>query len=132
MSACVIDASAVLAYLLGERGEDEVRAWMDRGAAISTANVQEVMAKLIDRGTPREDARADVELLALDVIHLTLGDAEEAAAMIALTKPHGLSAGDRCRLALGRRLGLPVVHAEQRRQGLDLVPIREAGQGASQ
>jgi PIN domain nuclease of toxin-antitoxin system len=134
----VIDASAVLAYLFGERGEDEARAWMDRGAAISTANVQEVMAKLIDRGTSREDARADVELLALDVADLTLADAEEAASMIALTKPRGLSAGDRCCLALGRRLGLPVVHAEQRWQGLaedlglDLVLVREAGQGTSQ
>ena len=134
----MIDASAVLAYLFGERGEDEVRIWMDRGAAISTANVQEVMAKLIDRGTAREEARADVELLALDVAELTLADAEEAAAMIALTKPRGLSAGDRCCLALGRRLGLPVVHAEQRWQELaedlrlDLVLIRETGQGASQ
>ncbi len=95
------------------------------------------MAKLIDRGTAREDAGADVELLALDVADLTLEDAEEAAAMIALTKPLGLSAGDRCCLALGRRLGLPVVHAEQRWQGLaaDLgltpVLVREAGQGAS-
>ena len=132
MSACVIDASAVLAYLFGERGEDQARLWMDRGAAISTANVQEVMAKLIDRGTPREEARTDVELLALDVAELTLPDAEEAAALIALAKPHGLSAGDRCCLALGRRLGLPVVHAEQRWQalaeglGMDLVLVREA------
>ena len=138
MSACVIDASAVLAYLFGERGGDEARAWIDRGATISTANAQEVMAKLVDRGTPRTDARADIELLALDVADLTMADAEEAAAMIALTKPHGLSAGDRCCLALGRRLGLPVVHAEQRWQGLveelglELVLVRAAGQGASQ
>ena len=138
MSACVIDASAVLAYLFGERGGDEARRWIDRGAAISTANAQEVMAKLVDRGTARADARADIELLALDVVDLTMADAEEAAAMIALTKPHGLSAGDRCCLALGRRLALPVVHAEQRWQGLaeelglELVLVRTAGQGASQ
>ena len=104
---------------------------MDRGAAISTADLQEVMAEPIDRGTPREEARTDVELLALDVAALTLADAEEAAAMIAPSKPHGLSAENRCCLALGRRLGLPVVHAERRWQalaeglGMDLVPVRE-------
>ena len=132
----MIDASAVLAYLFEERGGDEARAWMDRGAAISTANAQEVMAKLVDRGTSREDARADVDLLTLDMIDLTVEDAEEAAAMIALTKPYGLSAGDRCCLALGRRLGLPVVHAEQRWQaladdlGIELVLVREASGAA--
>lgn len=67
-----------------------------------------------------------------------MADAEEAAAMIALTKPHGPSAGDRCCLALGRRLALLVMHAERRWQGLaedlglELVLVREAGQGASQ
>jgi PIN domain nuclease of toxin-antitoxin system len=132
VSACVIDASAALAYLFGERGGDEARLWMDRGAAISTANVQEVIAKLVDRGTSREDAAADVELLALEVAELTFEDAVEAGALIALTKPHGLSAGDRCCLALGRRLGVPVVHAEQRWQalarevGVELVLVREA------
>ena len=30
MSACVIDASAVLAYLFGERGGDEAEVWMGR------------------------------------------------------------------------------------------------------
>ena len=130
MSACVIDASAVLACLFGERGEDEARLWMDRGAAISTADAQEAMAEPIDRGTPREEARTDVGLLALDVAALTLADAE-AAAMIAPSEPHGPSAGDRGRLALGRRLGLPAVHAERRwqapaeRLGMDLVPVRE-------
>ena len=132
----MIDASAVLAYLFEERGGDEARAWMDRGATISTANAQEVMAKLVDRGTSREDARADVDLLTLDMIDLTVEDAEEAAAMIALTKPYGLSAGDRCCLALGRRLGLPIVHAEQRWQaladdlGIELVLVREASGAA--
>ena len=128
----MIDASAVLACLLGERDEDEARLWMDRGAAISTADLQEAMAEPIDRGTPREEARTDVERLALDVADLTLADAEAAAALIAPSEPHGPSAGDRGRLALGRRLGLPVVHAERRWQapaeglGMDLMPVREA------
>lgn len=52
------------------------------------------------------------------IVKLTLEDAVEAGALIAITKPHGPSMGDRCCLALGRRLALPVVHAERRRQRL--------------
>ena len=139
MSACVIDASAVLAYLFGERGGDEAEAWMGRGAAISTANAQEVIAKLVDKdvraGRPLEDAvrdgLQDFDGLVLEVVDLTIEDAVAAAAMVPLQRSANLSAGDRCCLALGRRLGLPVVHAEQRWQplagdlGLELVLVRD-------
>ena len=140
MSACVIDTSAVLAHLFGERGGDEADAWMDRGAAISTANAQEVIAKLVDRdvrnGTRLDDALAaavqDFENLVLNVLDLTIEDAVAAGAMAPLQRSHDLSAGDRCCLALGKRLGLPVIHAEQTWQplagdlGLELVLVRKA------
>lgn len=140
MSACVVDASAVLAYLYGERGEDEAAAWMDRGAAISTANAQEVIAKLLDRDVRAgrgvdqalADAVRDFDGLVLEVINLTMEDAVAAAAMVPLQRSDNLSAGDRYCLALGKRLGLPVVHAEQRWQplaadlGLELFLVREA------
>lgn len=140
MSACVIDASAVLAHLLGERGGDVALSWIDRGAAISTANAQEVLARLVDldirNGRDPEkatsDAARDFADLNLAVFDLTLEDAIEAASLAPLQRSHGMSAGDRCCLALGRRLGLPVVHAEQRWQpleeslGQELVLVREA------
>ena len=140
MTACVIDTSAVLSFLFQERGESVASAWMDRGAAISTANAQEVIAKLVDRavrdGTDADEALAravaNLEGLVLDGVDLTLDDAVQAGAWAPLQRSHGLGAGDRCCLALGRRLGLPVVHAEQAWQplaaelGLELVLVREA------
>lgn len=139
MSACVIDASAVLAFLFNETGAEVAEDWMDRGAAISTANVQEVLAKLVDKaiqkGEAIEDAhRAAVEnldSLVLDVVDLTMEDAMLAAAFVPFQKTGNLSAGDRCCLALGRRLKLPTVHAEQKWQpladqlGVELVLIRD-------
>ena len=139
-SACVIDTSAVLAFMFRERGADVVSDWMDRGAAISTANAQEVVAVLVGRavrdGTDPEDATAkavrNLESLVLDVMDLTFDDAVQAGAWATFQRSDNLSAGDRCCLALGRRLGLPVVHAEQGWQplagdlGVELVLVREA------
>lgn len=140
MSACVIDASAVLAYLFGERGGDEAEVWMGRGAAISTVNAQEVIARLIDRDVRAgrgldqavADAVRDFDGLVLEIVDLTMEDAVAAAAFAPLQRSNDLSAGDRCCLALGKRLGIPVVHAEQKWQPLagdlshDLVLVREA------
>ena len=140
MSACVIDASAVLAHLFGERGGDEAADWMDRGAAISTANAQEVIAQLVvrdvrngaDAAQALVDAVEDFDALVLDVMDLTMEDATQAGAWGPYQKANNLSAGDRCCMALGKRLGLPVVHAEQSWQpladelGLELVLAREA------
>ena len=127
MTACVIDASAVLCHLFGEHGGDEALDWMDRGAAISTANAQEVIAKLVVRdvlaGTPANDALAvaveDFDALVLEVQDLTMADAIQAGALAPHQKGQAnLSAGDRCCLALAKRLALPIVHAEQKWQPL--------------
>ena len=139
MSACVVDTSAVLAFMFRERGADVVSEWMDRGAAISTANAQEVMAVLVGRAVrcrtdPDEavsEAVRNLQGLVLDVVDLTFDDAVQAGAWAPFQRSDNLSAGDRCCLALGRRLGLPVVHAEQGWQpladalGLELILIRE-------
>ena len=136
----MIDASAVLAHLFGENGGDEASDWMDRGSAISTANAQEVIAQLVvrdvrngvDADQALADAVRDFDALVLDVMDLTIEDATQAGAWGPYQKKSNLSAGDRCCLALGKRLGLPVVHGEQGWQpladelGLKLVLIREA------
>ncbi len=74
----------------------------------------------------------NLESLVLDVMDLTFDDAVQAGAWAPFQRSDNLSAGDRCCLALGRRLGLPIVHAEQAWQplagdlGLELVLVREA------
>lgn len=94
---------------------------MDRGAAISTANAQEVIATLVDRavrdGTDADEALdravANLESLVLDMDDLTIDDAMQAGACAPLQRSHNLGTGDRFCLALGKRMGLPVVHAVQ-------------------
>lgn len=51
----VLDASAVLALLNAEPGEDKVRLLLPR-ATISAVNVAEVLAKLVTQGMPAEEA----------------------------------------------------------------------------
>jgi ribonuclease VapC len=50
--ASVIDASALLALLQDENGADAVVEAIADGAAISTVNLSEVLAKLAEHGQP--------------------------------------------------------------------------------
>ena len=134
-----MDTSAVLAFLFQERGQEVASEWLDRGATISTAYVLEVIAILVARavkdGADPQDAYVkalrNVDGMVLDIAELTVEDALQAGAWVTFQKSANLSAGDRCCLALGKRLALPVVHAEQAWQplgsdlGLELVLVRE-------
>lgn len=113
MTACVIDTSALLAYLQGEPGEDVAAGWLDRGAAVSALTVQELVSKIVRGGGTAEDAAAIAAGLGLAVHPLTEALGVEAGAMIAVARPVGLSHGDRACLALARALGLPAVSADR-------------------
>ena len=54
-----------------------------------------------------------IDDLGLDVRDLTLPLALEAGAMITVTRPKGLSEGDRACLALAGALGVPAVTADR-------------------
>ena len=113
MPTCVIDTSAVFADL-GEEGAIEARRWL-RDAAISALNLQEIVAKAVDEGVP-EDAVPDLlERLRLVVHPLDADLALEAGLLRSVTRPKGLSHGDRACLALARRLRLPAVTADRAR-----------------
>jgi ribonuclease VapC len=117
VSAAVLDASAFLAYLRDEAGADQVADAIAGGAAISTANLAEVLSRAADRGAdPQRLARQLTErgLLggAVAVEPLTTADAVEIARLRPLTRDHSLSLGDRACLALARRLDAPAVTAD--------------------
>jgi ribonuclease VapC len=106
----VLDASALLAYLQGEKGEQRVAVAIGTGCCISSANLAEVLTKRADAGDdPRELAR----LLASGglvgdgdqsrSVDLDYEDAIEMAALRAVTRSAGLSLGDRACLALALR-----------------------------
>ena len=97
MSDVVLDSSAVLALLHAEAGADAVAAVLP-GALISTVNLAEVVAKLIERGALRPTTRAA-----------------------------GLSLGDRAGLALARSRGLAAMTADgawSRAKGAEVRLIR--------
>ena len=121
----VLDASALLAYLHGEAGGDTVADVLADGARISAANFAETLTKLAEAERRPKDV---VEQLReqgilgglLDVEPLTLDDAIAIAELRPETRKAGLSLGDRACIALGRRLGEPILTADRRWAELDL------------
>ena len=120
MSEWVLDASAALAVLKREPGEDRVTEALGAGAVISAVNLSEVVAKLAGGGMPESEIRADIGGLRMDVAPFDADAAFAAGLLIPLTRSAGLSLGDRACIALGQRRGLPVLTADAAWAGLDL------------
>lgn len=120
----VLDASALLAYLRGERGAERVVAILAEGAVISTVNLAEVLSKRAEAGDdPEALARRMIDsgllLGAVDVAYLELDDAVTIARLRTATGRNGLSLGDRACLAVARRLAGRAVTADTAWADLD-------------
>ncbi len=100
----VLDASAVLAAFFNERGADRIVEQMS-GALLSTVNYAEVVAKLVDRGTPEEQILEIMAQLDVKVVPVDRDQATTAGLLRATTRDAGLSLGDRACLALAIRRG---------------------------
>jgi ribonuclease VapC len=115
----VADASAILAALKNEPFSNvDPRRLV--GSTISAVNVCEVLSKLHDDGLT--DAQADVAISTMDlrVVPFDGPQAHIAARLRSITQHAGLSLGDRACLALGARLGYPMVTADQVWASLDV------------
>jgi ribonuclease VapC len=108
----VLDASALLAFLLDEPGAVAVTALLPR-AAISAVNHSETLAQLVDRGKPLAEAVAGLARLRVEVVPFDSGSSAVAASLRAASKRLGLSLGDRACLALGLARQLPVVTTDR-------------------
>ena len=108
----VLDASALLAMLQGERGGDDVEARLGQ-AALSSVNLAEVIQRSVARGLAVEGLTADLEALGLTVLPFIAEDAEASGMLWSETHDRGLSLGDRACLALARRTGLPALTADR-------------------
>ena len=108
MTAVVFDASAVLALLFAENGADVVRDRV-RGGLISTVNLAEVLAKLVDKGLPAEEAVQAVEMLGMEAVPLSMDQARLSSVLRTATRAAGMSLGDRACLALARERSLPAL-----------------------
>jgi len=107
----VLDASALLAFLQGEDGADQVEEALMAGAMAGTANWSEVAQKVCAGGGDWGLAGALLRSYDLHVEPVTIDDAEWAAQR--WRAGEGLSLGDRLCLALGSRLAVEVVTADR-------------------
>ena len=125
----ILDSSALLALLHREPGQDVVKAALD-GAAMSAVNFCEVVTKLLAIPMELPTAIETSQAPEVQVIPFDRQCACEAAGMLPLTKPLGLSLGDRACLALARLEGVPVLTTDQAwkklaaKLGIDIRVIR--------
>ena len=112
MTSAVLDASAVIALLKGERGGTKV-ASVVADAALGVFNHAEVVGHFVHLGAPLDEIRAMLGALPLNVIAADEALAWEAGALRAVTAKVGLSLGDRFCLALAKREGVPAYTADR-------------------
>lgn len=108
----VLDASALLAYLFREQGHERVAEHLS-SSCISAVNLAEVILRFVRDG---HDARVVLEQVGRavsEVVPFLAEDAALSAALEPVTRPFGLSAGDRTCLALAVARSLPALTADQ-------------------
>lgn len=120
MSSSVLDASALLTVLLAEPGATRTLAAARTGAALGAVNLAEAATRMREVGASEDEIREQIAKLGLDVIPFDEELAYQTGLLRPLTRHLGLSLGDRACLALGLRLGLPVLTADAAWAGLQL------------
>lgn len=113
MSDFVLDASAALALMMGERGAERVAEALP-GALMSAVNAAEVVAKFVERDMfAHSKAYRGLQDLGIDIVPFTGDQALVSGALRWLTREVGLSLGDRACLALAKERNLPVLTADR-------------------
>ncbi len=127
----VLDASAIIAFLQGEPGQEIVKlALHNEACVVSAANQAEVIAKALDRGLDAPTIQTILAELNYTVIDTTAQDGTQAGLLRSQTRSLGLSLGDRLCLVTAQRLKAKVLTADRpsllagQAMGLDIVCIR--------
>lgn len=108
----IFDASALLVLLNKEPGHETVESHLTH-AIMSAVNLAEAITVLTNIGIPVDNA---VQLASELITEIVSFDAEQAAItaeLRSITKPFGLSLGDRACLALAKSRQLPVITADK-------------------
>lgn len=108
----VLDASALIAMLKGEKGAAKVAAAI-AGARVSSINYAEVVSHFTHAGMPVLEVDAMLQPLPMDVVAADRALATLAGRLQSVTADAGLSLGDRFCLALAQREGLPAWTSDQ-------------------
>jgi ribonuclease VapC len=112
MNSCVLDASAVLAFMFEETGHEIVRPLL-RGGLISSVNAGEVIFRTYNNGGSIARQVQEFRSLEMRVVDFDLDQAATAASFKPYAVAANLSFADRACLALGVHRNLPIVTAEQ-------------------
>ena len=117
MIRAVLDASALLALLLGEPGADKVRAIL-ADSAVASVNLSEIVGYFARNGVAENDIRLVLDPLPIARIPFDERLAFAAGMLLPTTRKAGLSFGDRACLALASRLGVQALTADRSWQGI--------------
>lgn len=124
----VLDASAALALLHREPGHRTVADRIQNGAVLSAVNLAEIISKQQDLGIPPDRMIPLLQLLGIEIRDFDMETAIRAGLLRNLTKPLGLSLGDRACIGLGQLLNCPVLTADRTWTradfGIEIVLIR--------
>ncbi len=116
LSAPVLDASALLAFVLKEPGREVVSLAISGGAVIGAVNYAEALSKLTEKVGSAwvwEERICEMTRSRLVIEPFLEGDAVRAAELRPLSRRQGLSLGDRACLAIATRLGARVLTSDR-------------------
>ncbi len=117
MIGAALDASALLAMLLDERGSDKVRGAL-AGSAMTTVTLAEVAGYYARTGVAEKDIHLLLDSLEIERVVFDEELAYGAAMLLPATKAAGLSLGARACLALARHRGVTALTADRAWQKL--------------
>ena len=120
----ILDASAILAAFFDEPGADRVAERLD-GALLSAVNYHEVVAKLVDRGSPPQEILDIMSQLDVEIVPVDREQASAAGLLRAETRSAGLSLGDRACLALAIGRNATVLTTDKAWIGLNIDVVIE-------
>ncbi len=113
-SDVVLDASALLALLLDEKGAEATARALDEGqTVVCAANLNEVVTRLALLGNAPKSIREALDPMKLRVIDVDEDLAFRAGFMAPEAKPLGLSMGDRLCLATAERMKATVLTTDR-------------------
>jgi PIN domain nuclease of toxin-antitoxin system len=120
MSRSVLDASAILAVLQNEPGNEMLTDEVLAQSSVSTVNLAEVQTKLVRKGISPGEAWKLALIPANQIMAFTEDQARVAGNLVAQTRSLGLSLGDRACLGLAIEQKASVYTSDKSWKKLDL------------